>query len=55
MNNQTGGKRLFNALMVLFVLALGITIGTLISYKVDATGPADSQLQMPTDGKPRTP
>jgi serine protease Do len=52
MNNQTGGKRLFNALMVLFVLALGITIGTLISYKVDATGPADSQLQMQTEGGP---
>jgi serine protease Do len=52
MSNQTGGKRLFNTLMVLFVLALGITIGTLISYKVDATGPADSQLQMSTEGKP---
>jgi serine protease Do len=52
MNNQTGGKRLFSTLMILFVLAVGITIGTLISYKVDATGPADSQLQMPTDGKP---
>jgi serine protease Do len=49
---QTGGKRLFTFLMVFFVLALGIGIGTLISYRVDATGPADSQLQMQTDGKP---
>ena len=49
---QTGGKRLFTFLMVLFVLALGIGIGTLISYHVDATSPADSQLQMQTDGKP---
>jgi serine protease Do len=55
MSNQTGGKRLFSALMVLFVLALGITIGTLISYKVDATSPADSQLQMQSDGKPLAP
>jgi len=46
------GKRLFSFLMVLFVLALGIAIGTLISYHVDATGPGDSQLQMQTDGKP---
>jgi serine protease Do len=49
---QTGGKRLFTFLMVFFVLALGIGIGTLISYRVNATGPADSQLQMQTDGKP---
>jgi serine protease Do len=45
-------KRLFGVLMVLFVLAIGITIGTLISYRVSATGPGDSQLQMQTDGKP---
>jgi serine protease Do len=45
-------KRLFTFIMVLFVLALGIAIGTLISYRVDATGPADSQLQIQTDGKP---
>jgi serine protease Do len=52
--NQGGlrGKRLLGFLMVLFVLALGIGIGTLISYRVDATGPADSQLQMQSDGKP---
>jgi serine protease Do len=49
---STGGKRLFNFLMVLFVLALGIAIGTLISYHVNATGPGDSQLQMQPDGKP---
>jgi len=46
------GKRLLGFLMVLLVLALGIGIGTLISYRVDATGPADSQLQMQSDGKP---
>jgi serine protease Do len=45
-------KRLFGFLMVLFVLALGIAIGTLISYRVNATGPGDSQLKMQTDGKP---
>ena len=49
---RTGGKRLVNFLMVFLVLALGITIGTLISYRVDATGPGDSQLQMQSDGKP---
>jgi len=49
---RNGGKRLFSVLMVLFVLALGIGIGTLISYRVDATGPGDSQLQMQSDGKP---
>lgn len=51
-NLQRNGKRIFGFLMVLFVLALGITIGTLISYHVGATGPADSQLQMQNDGKP---
>jgi serine protease Do len=52
--NESGStsKRLFGFLMVLFVLALGIGIGTVISYRVDATGPADSQLQMQMDGKP---
>jgi serine protease Do len=57
MDNQASGrgktnKRLFGLLMVLVVLGLGIGIGTLISNRVDATGPADSQLQMQTDGKP---
>jgi serine protease Do len=46
------GKRLFGFLMVLFVLGLGIGIGTIISHRVDATGPGDSQLQIQTDGKP---
>src|SRR5512143_1255977 len=50
--NSKTGKRLFTFLMVLFVLALGIGIGTLISHRVDATGPGDSQLQMQSDGKP---
>jgi|WetSurMetagenome_2_1015567.scaffolds.fasta_scaffold67454_2 serine protease Do len=50
-SKQTG-KRLFNFVMVFFVLALGIGIGTLISSRVDATGPGDSQLQMQSDGKP---
>ncbi len=49
---QRSGKRIFSLLMVLFVLALGITIGTLISYHVGATGPGDSQLQIQNDGKP---
>jgi serine protease Do len=47
-----GRKRLFGFLMVLFVLGLGIGIGTIISHRVDATGPGDSQLQIQTDGKP---
>jgi serine protease Do len=46
------GKRLFSFVMVFFVLALGIAIGTLISFHVNATGPGDSQLQMQMDGKP---
>ena len=57
MSEQTNGsartgKRLLTFLMVLFVLALGIGIGTIISQRVDATGPGDSQLQMQSDGKP---
>jgi serine protease Do len=50
--NKRTGKRLFNFVMVLFVLALGIGIGTLISSRVGAAGPGDSQLQMQSDGKP---
>ena len=46
------GKRLFSFLMVLFILSVGIAIGTLISDRVDATGPGDSQLKIQTDGKP---
>jgi serine protease Do len=50
--NVPTGKKIFSLLMVLFVLALGIAIGTVISYHVDATGLGDSQLQIQTDGKP---
>jgi serine protease Do len=50
--NARAGKRLLTFVMVLFVLALGIGIGTLISNRVDAIGPGDSQLQMQSDGKP---
>jgi serine protease Do len=46
------GKRLFGFLMILFILGLGIGIGALISNRVAATGPGDSQLQIQTDGKP---
>jgi serine protease Do len=46
------GRRLLTFIMVLFVLTLGIGIGTIISHRVDATGPGDSQLQMQSDGKP---
>lgn len=57
MSEQTNGstrsgKRLLTFFMVLFVLALGIGIGTIISQRVDATGPGDSQLQMQSDSKP---
>jgi serine protease Do len=46
------GKHLISFLMVLFILTLGIGIGTLISYHVGAVGPGDSQLRITTDGKP---
>ncbi len=46
------GKRIFGFIMVLIVLGLGIAIGTLVSNRVDATGPGDSQLQIETEGKP---
>jgi serine protease Do len=39
-------------LMVLFVLSLGIGIGTLITYRVGAIGPGDSQLKMQSGSKP---
>ncbi len=51
-DSRKTGKRLLTFGMVLLVLALGIGIGTLISTRVDATGPGDSQLQMQSDGKP---
>ncbi len=46
------GKRLVNFLIVLLVLTLGIGIGTLISYRVGAIGPGDSQLKIQSDSKP---
>ena len=46
------GKRLFGFLMVFMVLVLGIGIGTLIIDHAGATGPGDSQLQIPPAGKP---
>jgi serine protease Do len=46
------GKHLLTFLMALFILTLGIGIGTLITYRVGATGPGDSQLRIQTDGKP---
>jgi serine protease Do len=50
--NAKNGKKIFTFLMVLLVLAIGIGIGTLISNRVSATGPGDSQLQMQSDGRP---
>jgi serine protease Do len=41
-----------NFLLILFVLTLGIGIGTLINNRAAATGPGDSQLRIQTDGKP---
>jgi serine protease Do len=46
------GKRVLTFLIILFVLGAGIGIGTLITYRVGATGPGDSQLKVQTDGKP---
>ncbi len=45
-------KPLLSFFMVLFVLTLGIGIGTLITYRVGAMGPGGSQLKIQTDGKP---
>ena len=45
-------KRLVSFLMVLFILTLGIGIGTLISFRVDAVGPGDSQLKIRSGAKP---
>src|SRR6059058_1436285 len=49
---QQPGKRLVSFLMVLFVLTLGIGIGSLISYRAGAVAPRDSQLKIQTDSKP---
>ena len=47
------GKKLLGFVMILFVLGLGIGIGTLVSDRVDATAPpGDSRLEMQTKGKP---
>jgi serine protease Do len=46
------GKRMICILAVSFVLVLGIGIGTVISYRVDATAPGDSRLKIQTDGEP---
>jgi serine protease Do len=52
-NNGKSGKKLLGFFMVLFVLGLGIGIGTLVSNRVDATAPpGDSRLEMQADGKP---
>jgi serine protease Do len=50
--NANPGKHLVSFLMVLLILTIGIGIGTLISYRVGAVGPGDSQLKIQTDGKP---
>ena len=42
------GKRVVNFLVVLFILTLGIGIGTLITSRVGAVGPGDSQLKIQT-------
>src|SRR3989442_796982 len=45
-------KGLVNFFIVLFVLTLGIGIGTVISYQTGAVGPGDSQLKIQSDSKP---
>jgi serine protease Do len=49
---STSHNRLVNFLLILFVLTIGIGIGTLITNRATATGPGDSQLKIQTDGKP---
>jgi serine protease Do len=51
-SRRTKGKHLVMFLMLLFVLAIGIGIGTLITNRVDAGGPGDSRLTIQSDGKP---
>jgi len=46
------GKRVIPFLIILFVLSVGIGIGTLITYQVGASGPGDSLLKIQSDGKP---
>jgi serine protease Do len=50
--NIRARKRLVSFFMVLFILTLGIGIGTLITYRVGAVGQGGSQLKIQTDGKP---
>src|SRR5688572_5306141 len=52
MSNRNSRKRLLSFFMVLFILALGMGIGTLITYRVGALGPGDSQLKIQTASKP---
>lgn len=49
---QKSRKRLLSFFMVLFILGLGMGIGTLITYRVRALGPGDSQLKIQTASKP---
>jgi serine protease Do len=49
---RLSGRRVLNFLMIFSILAMGVLMGTLVSYRVDATSPGDSQLQIQTDGKP---
>jgi serine protease Do len=51
-DNVSRGRHFLSVLLILFVLVLGITIGTLITNRVDAVAPGDSQLQMQSGGKP---
>ncbi len=56
MSNEMGEsrnrkKKLVSFLMVFFVLSVGIGIGTIISYRVDAGGPGDSRLKIQTDSR----
>jgi len=44
-------KKLVSFFMVLFILSLGIGIGTLITYQVGAVGQGGSQLKIQADGK----
>src|SRR5262249_2054427 len=46
------GRGLISFFMVLFVLTVGIGIWTLVSYRVGAVAPGDSQLRVQGDGKP---
>jgi len=50
--NLNPGKRMLSFFVVLMVLSLGIGIGTLITYRVGAIGPGDSQLKIQSDSKP---